>query len=325
MNRLIAFLIVIALQVVLLAEAAEPDSGLLQSNATTPSSPSPQRAASASQPVGQPGTTPSPKPTSAPTPSPTPSGRLKYDAHIAAGKAFIEADDKVKAIESFEKALLAAPDQATRDAATLQLQSIATWSDDEWLGPPIGQLQALWPWIVLIATLVLLVISFLLLRRAWRALSKRFYPRYRIVIGPSDCDVASYFRDLIRHAHHAADLQISLASRIGAHSTATVAPAFRSTALLAELPLTLPAEVNSKWWAPLVGPITLWLDPPDFAVELNIMRTDDACGLSARLLERGRIVNHWHKSCAPKDLPDTVADFAFLVVSSISRHHSVRR
>jgi hypothetical protein len=161
-----------------------------------------------------------------------------------------------------------------------------------------------------------------LVPRWFRSLSQD--KRYRVIIGPAGSEFANFFRDLIQYADRSIEEQNEIGRRISQLSSASVAPAMQLGALIAESPLSLPAELEGKWWSPFATPILNKLDPPDYELAIGIMRTDKTCGLSVRLLSRERVLNHWQTSCEDKQLPAVSADLAFQVVTVIRRHRAER-
>lgn len=235
---------------------------------------------------------------------------------MASARAFVDANEKAKAIESYEKAILAAPDYAARDAATRELNSISAWCDSPWFTPFLRVIQSIWAWIGLI-------FSYLLLRRFLRWLLNLLprKKRYRVIVTPSNGgEFASYFRELVRRAHHSFEEQLAIARRINAWNANAIRETFQSTSLLAALPFSLPTVLASKWWSPFVSWIVNMIDAPDYTVDLGILRTENQFGLSVRLCSRGGVIRHWHTSCADNALPDTLGNLAYQVVANIKHH-----
>ncbi|HUU16129.1 MAG TPA: hypothetical protein VMW72_03180 [Sedimentisphaerales bacterium] len=190
------------------------------------------------QPVSQPhGAAPSTKP-AAQTGLTTPpkgasSGELTYKAHLASARAFVKAKEKAKAIESYEKAILTAPNERCRDAVIEELSSFSarllwrSFADSFMLF-----LQKILPFLFLFVIVPL----YLLLRRAYRWFKSlhRRKKLYRIVVVPtSGSEFASYFCNLIQSAHDSFEEQYALVRQIGLLNSMTVTPTFQSAKLLA--------------------------------------------------------------------------------------------
>jgi hypothetical protein len=274
-------------------------------------------------PTSQSPTKPSPPPLLQPPASPsaaTPTGpdKLKYDAHMTSAQAYVDANEKAKAIDAYEKAILAAPDESSRASASEKLRSITSWANGDWASPWLKQFQAIWVWIALFAGLWLLFLGYRLIRR----LIDRLMDRHRVLIGPNGNEYAGYFRDLIRLTNYALDEQRQLAQRINAANAATVTASFRSNNLISGLPLGFPAEFASKWWWSVAQWLVNLLDVVGYRyrVDLCMMRSGSQCGVSIRLSCGSQVIKHWYLSCEDKELPTRSMELAFQVVYSIQGH-----
>ena len=254
--------------------------------------------------------------------SANPTYKQKYNAYMASAKAFANVHEKTKAIEWYEKAVLVAPDDRARERANDELNQVISWQDNDWFSPSLKQIQVAWFWLCMI------VVSLCLLgciRRLYRWIQQsRAGKQYYVLINPASNEFSNYFRDLVRLAHHDFEEQIELARRIGKSSAETVVPTFRLTSLIAGYSFSLPAEVSSKWWSPYATQIVNLIDPPEYTVDLGVMRLDKMYGLSVRLRSQHKVLDHWHESCADADVPKTSAEMAYRVVARII-DHSFRR
>jgi hypothetical protein len=220
---------------------------------------------------------------------------VKFDAHMAVAKALADAHDKPKAIAAYEKALLVAPDEGARQNALHELQALNEWTDNEWVSPGVKQLQAAGPVLLIVVFVFFMLFVLTLPHRLRRRLPCLFSTsEHRVLIGPPGNEIANYFRELVRHAHHSLEGQLAVARRIQLRSSRTVAPSFRSTALTADLALDLPADIAGKWWSPFAAWIASLTTAPDYRVELGTMHTDGTCGLSVCLSSR-QGVSHCHR------------------------------
>jgi len=277
------------------------------------------------QPVSQPhGAAPSTK-TAAQTGLTTPSkdassDELTYKAHLASARAFVKAKEKAKAIESYEKAILAAPNGKCREAVIEELNSFSTrlwWKSFADSFTLI--LQKILPFLFLFVIVPL----YLLLRRAfrwfWGLLRRK--KLYRVVVVPtSGSEFATYFCDLIRYAHDSFEEQHALVRQIGLLNSTTITPTFQSAKLLAALPYSLPNVLASKWWAQLVKPLVNIVDPPNYIVHVGVSNAEKQYGLTVRLCRKGRFLGHWHESCANVDIHGIFRDLAYKLVENINRH-----
>jgi hypothetical protein len=254
--------------------------------------------------------------------SANPTDKQRYNAYMASAKAFANAHEKTKAIEWYEKAVLVAPDDHAREWAGEELNQVSSWQDNDWVSPSLKQIQVAWFWLCMIVLSLCLLGC---LRRLYRWIRKlRAGEHYYVLISPASNEFSSYFRDLVRLAHHDFEEQIEFARRIGKSSAKTVVPTFRSTSLIAGYSFSLPAEVSSKWWSPYATQIVNLIDPPQYTVDLGVMRLDKIYGLSVRLCSQHNVVDHWHESCADADVPKTSAELAYRVVVRIIDHSSMR-
>ncbi|MCK4500141.1 hypothetical protein KAU11_06560 [Candidatus Babeliales bacterium] len=253
--------------------------------------------------------------------------KLIYKAHIASAKAYANVEEKPKAIESYEKAILAAPNEKCREAAIEELNSFSAKQRSKWFADLFTLLRkrilSIVVWVVLILLILPLLISMLLLRRFVRRICGllRRKKLYRVAIAPtSRNELATYFRDLIRCAHDSFEEQLALVRQIGSWNSSTIVPTFQSKSLLAALPYSLPNVLASKWWAPLAEPTVRRIDPPDYTVDLGVLYTENRCGLTVRLCSRGQVISHWHTSCANDEVPENLQDQAYQVVANIMQH-----
>lgn len=251
--------------------------------------------------------------------------KLEYDAHMSTARAFAEADEDAKAIEAYEKAILAAPNEKARKEAESELNSIDDWGDGDWFAPSVGVIQSMWIWIGVVILVYALIALGLLLRRLVRWCWVRLggNRRYRVIVGPrSENELTPYFLGLIQRAHDLFEEQMVLARKIGAYNSTTIASSFKSTSLLIDLPFRLPQSATGKWWwVPFIEVIVRRLDGADYTVNLAVLRTENDYGLSVRLCNRGRLMQHWHESCPGTSLADTMARLAQQVVCDITEQH----
>lgn len=244
--------------------------------------------------------------------------KLKYDAHMASAQAYVDANDKAKAIDAYEKAILAAPDEDSRKEAQQKLKSIASWADSDWLSPAIKLLQAVWMFLVLLLVLLLVYVC----RKLVQSCCDRIRKQNRVLIGPAGSKYAGYFHNLIRLTNHALEEQRRLALRLQGVNAGTVAASFRSNTLLAGMPPVFPAELAGKWWSVFVQWLMNAVDAMSYRyrVELGMMRSGSQCGVSVRLCCGETVLNHWHISCEDKELPKRSAELAYKVVVEIQGH-----
>jgi hypothetical protein len=310
---------------------SQPTMPPLVPNAPTPTK---STVASAPDPPKQPAspasTAADPPPTMQPVPSTAnPSATLpvtavsstnlpdkqKFEAYMGSAKAFSDAHDKSKAIDSYEKAILVAPDDQARKRAVIERDELSSWQDNDWVSSFIKQFQGAWLWVLAILFALTLLGLFRRLYRLVRNLETK--KQYCVEISPASDEFTGYFRDLVRLAHHDLEEQIELASRINQMHERTVVPTFRSTSLIASFSFSLPAEVSGKWWSSLATSIVKLFDPPDYTVELVVMRLDKMYAMSVRLCGRREVLGHWHESCADANVPKGAADLAYRVVATI--------
>jgi len=320
MTNLLVFAIVVSHSCITSAHIQEDSSG---------TSISPDEVSVSVQPVSQAfGAAPSPKPaaqTGLTTPSKDASSdELTYKAHLASARAFVKAKEKAKAIESYEKAILTAPNERCREAVIEELSSFSarllwrSFADSFMLF-----LQKILPFLFLF----LIVPLYLLLRRAYRWFKGllRRKKLYRIVVVPtSGSEFASYFCNLIQSAHDSFEEQYALVRQIGLLNSMTVTPTFQSAKLLAALPYSLPNVLASKWWAQLAKPLVNIIDPPNYILYLGVSNAEKQYGLIIRLCRKGRFLAHWHESCTNVDIHSIFCDLAYKVVEIINQHERKR-
>jgi hypothetical protein len=252
--------------------------------------------------------------------STNPTDQQKYDAYIASAKAFANAHERSKAIEWYEKAVLVAPDDRARKQVANELTQVSSWEDSDWISPPLKQVQGVWLWALLVVLFLCLLGVF---RRVYRWIQqRRVRKHYDVVISPAASEFSGYFRELIRLAHHEFEEQIELARRIETSSANTVVPTFRSIKLIASYSFDLPTEVAKQWWLSYATRIVNLIDPPEYTVDLGVMRLDKVYGLSVRLCSRHKVIEHWHEYCADANVPMTSAELAYRIVARIIDHSS---
>jgi len=277
------------------------------------------------QPVSPPyGAAPSPKPaaqTGLTTPSKDASSdELTYKAHLVSARAFVKAKEEAKAIESYEKAILAAPNKKSREAVIEELNS---FSAKHWWGWFLDSFKLFLQAIKSFFIWIIIGLLLLCLRRLWRMFKGKCLGRklHSVLIVPtSGSEFSTYFCDLIRYAHDSFEEQRTLVTQIGNWSSATSAPTFQSAKLLAESHYNLSNVLPSKWWAPLVNPVFNKIDPPNYIVHLGVSNAENRYGLTIRLCSRGQFLNHWHQSCANVDVHRILEDLAYQIVANINQH-----
>jgi hypothetical protein len=249
-----------------------------------------------------------------------PADELSYKAYLTSARAFANIEEKSKAIESYEKAILAAPNERCRKATIEELNSFSAGHRKKWFSDSftlfLQKIQPNWIWVVLVFLLLPLYFS---LRRfiRWLPLHKKFY---RLLILPtSKSEFATHFCDLIQYTHDSFEEQHALVRQISRLSSRTIAPTFQSTNLIAELPLNPPDVFTSKWWAPFVNPIANKIDPPNYIAHLGVLDAEKQYSLTIRLCIKNKFLGHWHKSCDSVNVHCNLQDLAYQVVVSINR------
>lgn len=316
MTNLLVFAIVVSHSCITLAHIQEDCAGTSISS---------DKVSVSAQPVSQPhGAAPSPKPaaqTGLTTPSKDASSdELTYKAHLASARAFVKAKEKAKAIESYEMAILAAPNGKCREAVIEELNS---FSAKHWWGWFLDSFKLFLQTIQSFFIWIIIGLLFLYLRRLWRWFKGMLLRRklYRVLIVPtSGSEFASYFCNLIQSAHDSFEEQHELVDQITRRSSATIAPTFQSSSLLNILPYSLPEILTRKWWGQLVEPIFNVIDPPNYILHLGVSNAEKQYGLTVRLCRKGRFLSHWHESCANVDIHSIFRDLAYKVVENINRH-----
>ena len=219
---------------------------------------------------------------------------LTYKAHLASARAFVKAKEKAKAIESYEKAILAAPNRKCREAVIEELNS---FSAKHWWGWFLDSFKLFLKTIQSFFIWIIVGFLFLYLRRLWRWFKGVRLRRklYRVLIVPtSGSEFAPYFHILIQSAHDSFEEQHKLVDQINRQSSIAIRPTFQSSSLRNILPYSLPEILTSKWWGQLVEPIFSLIDPPNYIVHLGVLNAEKQYGLTVRLCRKGRFLAHWH-------------------------------
>lgn len=289
----------------------QPGTAPAGTNATPPAAPA------AANPVSI-----SPTSSSTPPAATTGPGGLKasfgdkraYESHLESARAYVEVNDKVKAVGAYEQAVLSAPDDASKQLAERELKDLGDWQDNEWLTPALVVLRSLWVWFALFLGLLL----FILLCRFLRWCATPVWPKrkYHVrVDSESGNELVGYFRGLIRFMRHAFDDQYRLIEGLGA-ADRTVRPAFQSSSLYANVPLSMGlTKINEHtWWLPFLARAIERVRPADYDVDVCIHHPKDHWGITVSLERRSTIIGQWHRSGPDADLANAMADLAYAVV-----------